>query len=316
MDPVEHVCDVPGVTGSPVPGKWACPICGQKWVSRGTYDAGMGGSGETWSHDKPGLIVVTCDRRPDYLIDTLTRLDLNGSDRFAKVIATDGPLTGYAEEACRKIFRYNHKPLAEPWTMFTCPGPVGTRLHMWRAFHIAKEYGWDALLYCEDDIAPAPRALEVIAQMKVPDHLAFLNFCEISEESLEDGLVEFGAAAPERRRTPEQLMMGLGYGSLHFVGSQCLLIPRRTIEFLLTCDPGDVPKFPWFHSEHSGDSTMGHYLSKSRCKKYGAILPSIVQHVGESSHARPDYKTPRAKRFVGFDFDCRKLLTTNPEFFK
>ena len=241
---------------------------------------------------------MTSPRKTSYLFDTLSRLDMAGASEFdRRLVLSDGSLPEQSETEVRAI--YTKSGLGWPTEVY--PGPSGTRIAFWRAFKIAYERGFDRVLIVEDDITPCKNALRYINSFSVPDDLAFVSFFEMKELNSTDqyGLHDLGLFQFPRMKTRM------------YCGNQCMLIPRRTLEYLVACDPSDpeLPADRWIVPASSSDCVMGWHLSRSPWPRYGGLMPNLVQHIGEVS-SLPEYSTLEGRLsacFPGEDFDAMTL---------
>jgi hypothetical protein len=239
------------------------------------------------------LCVMTSPRQTSYLTETLAGLDREGADVFdAKLVVSDGPL--------------ENKDLSWPAAVFD--GPSGTRKAFWRVFQLAVERKVDRLVIVEDDVLPCRNALRYIRKFEVPEDLAFVSFFEMKElKDLESvtpglyslGLFEMGPEAGMRKQTRL------------YCGNQCLLLPRRTLDYLVTCDPFDagLPEDQWLFPDYSSDAVMGWHLSRSPWPRYGTYVPSLVEHIGATS-TYWDHRTLDGRQavvFAGGEFDALNL---------
>lgn len=242
--------------------------------------------------------MATSPRRDkiSYLSETLSKLDSEGANEWGeKVVLSDGPLTN-----C-------------DWPHIARPGPSGTRIAFWRLLSHAHASGAERVLFLEDDVLPCRNALRFIRTFEIPNDLAFVSFFEMKEElkPTSGGLT----------RIP---CYGLQADSIHteglpfrqftrfYCGNQCLLMPRRTIDHLVKCDPFDpqLPADPYMYSSYSSDGVMGWHLSRSCWPAYGAMYPCLVEHIGEvSTWTEENLDGRRAQNFSGGDFDALSLLT-------
>lgn len=235
---------------------------------------------------------MTSPRRTSYLSETLAGLDREGADVFdAKLVASDGPL--------------ENKDVTWPTSVFE--GPSGTRKAFWRVFRLAVDRNVDRLVIVEDDVMPCRNAMHYIRKFEVPEDLAFVSFFEMKELTptaapglYSLGLFEVGPKDGMRKQTRL------------YCGNQCLLLPRRTLDYLVTCDPFDsgLPKDRWLLPDFSSDSVMGWHLDHSPWPRYGAHVPCLVEHIGAISTYR-DGRTLEGRQavvFPGGHFDALELL--------
>jgi len=231
------------------------------------------------------LVVATCPRDgADYLNDTLNALDETGADLFdRKVVVSDG----LSPEALR-------------WESIMYGGPSGSRKAFWNILKVVKDSSPDSFVYIEDDVRPCANAMVRINGFKVPENLAFVSFHDMSlmKNDAPRGLYE----------------VPLRYNGVRkdFCGSQCILFPRRSWEYLLTRDPFEMADERFWSPMSSIDCVLGYLLDQSSWRSYGCHVPSLVNHIGRVSIAHPgDEKRDRANtiNFAGLDFDA--LSTCN-----
>lgn len=202
--------------------------------------------------------VLTCDRRPQYLFETLAALDAQGADRFdKKFLLVDGAL---------------ELPPGRWWTTWQTGLNVGARRAMWQLFGKALELGADRLFYFEDDVELAPGALNAMRSVVVREDQAFVSFFDRKE-------------FPGAKRLPPGIqdvpVMGQDRKGLH--GACSMLIPRRTIEWVLQKGPFDWGD-PWKMREDVADTAFTWALRTSPWRVRGVHVPSLVQHVGDVSN--------------------------------
>ncbi len=144
----------------------------------------------------------------------------------------------------------------------------GSRLTMWRVFRFAVEQGVDRLLYCEDDIVPCRNAVRKMCAMRISDRVAFIDFHDMRRL--------IGTTQPGLRA------LALGSASYAYWGTQCMLFPRRTLDWLVREDPTAVAVkgLP-----HCADLALGALLARSPWPRYAAHLPCLVRHAGVVSAA-------------------------------
>jgi hypothetical protein len=229
------------------------------------------------------LVVMTCPRptgAPDYLPATLEALDENGADLCdEKWISVDGDQAKHtvcttSRESSVWDFRWNKQK-------------TGQRLALWRTFMLAQERNADWLILCEDDLAIAPNAVDrIIEQTKTfPNDCAFLTFYS--------------------RRVPEGAAHGIHkFPSLeddfnmYSWGSLCYLVPRRAVDYFLSCDPMRCDPFPV--SFHGGDFVVSYHASKSPWPNFGVVVPCLVDHVGDYTAIPGNERVPvRGNNYAG-----------------
>lgn len=198
------------------------------------------------------LTVLTCARGKSYLANTLASLDRGGAGCVKdRCILVDGPLDGIA---CRPRWSIDRLSAA----------PSGSLNAMFNAFRFALDRGAERLLYFEDDVIVCKNAVPRMLEVDVGD-LAFVSFFDMKEmpESAPHGL---------HRMSP------MGRDGRGFWGAQALLLPRRTLEFALACEP----RIRRFGNKQSGETLLGYELLKAGYE-YGVHVPNLVEHVGDVS---------------------------------
>lgn len=228
-------------------------------------------------------MVGTCPRYgANYLEDTLEALDEAGADLFSrKIVVSDGDL-----------------PEALRWESVMYAGPSGSRKAFWNVLRMVESYSPDSFVYIEDDVRPCANGLVRINGFEIPRHMAFVSFHDLF-------LL--------RERAPRGLYeVPLRYNGVRkdFCGSQCLLFPRRTWEYLLTRDPFEMENEEHWSEISSIDCVIGYLLDQSPWRSYGCHVPSLVDHVGRVSIAHPGSESRNRAltiNFPGRDFDAMSL---------
>jgi len=212
------------------------------------------------------LTVITCpSRRLQYTEATLDGLDRAGADTCTRLVCCDGPPEG-PEGSLAQICR---------WPIAIKPdGPSGTRFIMWWTFRKALEYGADRLLYCEDDLIVSRDAVHKIRAMDIDDEHAFITFYDWKE-------------CPDPRTAAGLYTApAMGFHNDGLYGSQCLLIPRRTIEWVTTRN-ADEWGDPWPHTKNGGDCVLTWAIRQSPWPRFAVHVPSLVDHAGVTSSIEP-----------------------------
>jgi hypothetical protein len=231
------------------------------------------------------IVIVTCERPGSLVHRTAERLAAAGASECPhQLILSDGwdldPPPGWDWEV-----RYPQ---------------AGIRVMMWWAFAHALELGAERLIFCEDDITPTRNAIRYLRTVEIPDHVAFIDAHDMKEmrDELAPGLhlVE----APGRDR--------MGYW-----GNQCMMFPRRTVEWLAARSPLEElshMKNPGGELPHAADVVMGRLLEASPWPRWAVLLPRLFRHDGVQSVAHPT-KTHTDHRvtanYPGEDFDALTL---------
>jgi len=154
-------------------------------------------------------------------------------------------------------------------------GPSGTRRMMWWVFQQAIDRGADRLIYCEDDLIVSRNAVRTIRECKIDNYHAFITFYDYKE-------------FPRRTWKPGlNHVYGMGKYSAGLWGSQCLLVPRRTIEWALQKHPDEwckaYPNLPWAVSINAGDCSLTAAIQTSPSPCFYVHQPSLVDHVNGPS---------------------------------
>jgi hypothetical protein len=92
-----------------------------------------------------------------------------------------------------------------------------------------------------------------------------------------------------------------------FWGLQAVLIPRRTLEYLVKRDPYSV----WaFNTARHGDRVVETFVGTSPWPRLAYHVPSLVRHIGTVSVAHPDRRFPNKHvpdLYLGDEFDALTL---------
>lgn len=171
----------------------------------------------------------------------------------------------------------------------------GVRGMLWAVFELAVRLGTDRLVFCEDDVAPCAHAIDFALRVPIADNIAFVDLHDLKELA--------SGHAPGLYPIPCMGLDGRGYW-----GNQCMVFPRRTLQWLITQDPR---KAPWRKPSH-GDCALGWALRRSPWPRYAAHLPRLVRHTGQVSaaHLAAPFTDVRVTRdYPGDDFDARSLLS-------
>jgi hypothetical protein len=136
---------------------------------------------------------------------------------------------------------------------------------MWHVFRLALERGAESLTFFEDDLRFAKNALKIVAQVKVPEHLALVKWFDAfaKEFSSGEGVTEM--------LVKEDLENA-------FQGNCAMTIPKRTLEALVA-----HPAVPIWAFKHFGDGLMGLCLAG---KTIGCYVPNPIQHIGAVSSVK------------------------------
>lgn len=228
------------------------------------------------------ILTVLTSPRPQggsYLSETIDQLDEHGASGCdEKWIVTDG-IGGQLSVGTAQ----------RRWNVLRNPQRTGNRLAWWRCLQLAREREADWLISCEDDLLVAPGAIAKVLS-EGPGML-----------TMERALLTYFDARAIPEGSPAGVYDRPCYTSESdaFCGAQCMLIPRRTVEYLLTCDPLECPVFRG--SFHTCDCVMGWFLAQSPWPTYGIVLPTLVDHRGDKSAAaeRKHNRPVRGRNFAG-----------------
>lgn len=212
-------------------------------------------------------VITAPSLRTLYLDSTLKQIEAEGGDDVPRLLCYDGvpPLDEVNFPCTKRAHR--------GWLQETkIDGPSGTRFMMWWTFRQALKTGCDRLLYCEDDLYLAPQAITRALAVEVPEDAAFVSFYDHKE---------FPADEP---RPPDGLHIVEGMGRLNrgMWGSLMILIPRRTMEFVVKREPNEYHD-PWPHKRSAGDCILVWALLRSPWPRWAVHIPCLADHAGEQS---------------------------------
>lgn len=239
------------------------------------------------------VTVLTTPARPQYLSDTLDRLDAAGARAFRRIVFVDGAAIGYQ--------------LCNGWELrqcFTDGKPKGSAAASAVVLEAAADQGADRLLYFEDDVVPCRNAVRAIAHWPIPDDCGFLAFCDLRG---------IGTGRPSLIKAPGGPWKKDGDG---FWGSQAVAIPRRSLDHLASvpaAQRGSWRRGLWPH-RNASDVQMGLMFASSPAPAalYGLVSPSLVNHIGDHSAVDSTWRLHQANRtpanFAGEEFDALALL--------
>jgi hypothetical protein len=226
------------------------------------------------------IAMMTCPRPTDadYVIQTTEALMREGAklchERIAIVDGQDAPfLPGW---------QMSFSASAEK---------LGVRRTMWRAFEAAIESHADKLLLVEDDIRPCRNAVKKILSMDVPADAAFIDFHDMKE----------------LREENRPGLYPIAFANIAYWGNQCMLFPRRTIEWLVEHDPTSIETSSM---PNGADRVLGLLLERSPWPSDLIHLPRLVNHVGAISiaHEGMNLDGRRATaNYPGDEFDAMTL---------
>lgn len=235
--------------------------------------------------EKVLIVVSTCEGGRPYLWDTLESLERAGALEYERRLLIDD--FGFsAERPGWPIVFTRPEPTSEP----------SSRHNLWGAFRLALEKGATRLLFFEDDVLACKNAVHRMATVPIAADVAMVNFHDVKE-------VSPGSAPGLYRRHVR------GRDSHGIWGIQALVLPRRTLEYLVTCDPFGVRVTS---KQHHGDRTLEHYLSLSSTPSYAVHIPCLVKHVGEISVAHPGKSLTKRQtsNWPGVDYDAMGSIST------
>ena len=239
------------------------------------------------------VVVLTTPRGKTYLQDTIASLNAGGArdvgfGRDALRVLHDGLPAGHTLLPIPPDSEgWSHELLSEV--------PSGNLRAFMRVFELFLEHDEHAshLLFFEDDIVVCKNALATMLQIGVPADCAFTSFFDMKEAHplLSAGLYRVSTMGQD----------GRGYW-----GSQALLWPRRSIEFLVS----RKDKILASGNLHSSDCLFGAHLLYSPWIQYALCVPNLVEHVGDVSAIWS--WVPKVNRkstsFRGQTFDAQTLL--------
>lgn len=223
------------------------------------------------------LTVLTCPRGKNYLPDTLASLDRGGARSIDRFVLVDGRAQGFSRPGW-SVDTVNHTPQGSLHALFA-------------TLRWARNHDVDRLLYFEDDVVVCKNAIPRMLAVGVPENLAFVSFFDMKEMSY--------AAPPGMYE-----MSPMGNDGRGFWGMQSVLLPRRTIEFILR----NEDRIRRFGNKQSGETLFGYELLKDG-QKYGVHVPNLVEHVGDVSAIwswTPSVNR-RSTSFPGESFDAASL---------
>lgn len=214
-----------------------------------------------------------------YLGATLAALDRAGADGVARCVLVDGP---------------ELPEVPAGWELLPGqPRRIGGTLQLWRAFRLAAERSAERVLYCEDDITPCQNAIRYLLTLQIPEDVAFID-ARVLREDLQ-GAPGLRRVELTQRRRP-------------YWGTQALILPLRTCEWLIGRDPLSLPIGD--HEKH-GDLILGELAGRSPWPRYGAHLPRLVRHDGVVSSAHDGVSRPATAGWPGEAFDAMTIQATS-----
>jgi len=253
-----------------------------KWY-RGSFGGAEPLVPSPWEREFSGdrISVVTCSERTRYLLDTLVAIDEEGGGDVLRTVYSDGP--------CSAEIRVQ---VPSAWSLIEKEdGPSGTRHMMWWIFVRELALGVERLLYFEDDIALAPRAVTRMRACEVADDHAMTTFYDWKE--FPDPSTRHGYYT----------VPSLGRDDLGICGSQALMIPRQILEWVVSKPPDAWGNFT---GRHASDYMLSLALSQSAQPRHHVHLPSLVDHLGHESVVDPSRSiVPGRRRAAIFPWRSR-----------
>lgn len=232
------------------------------------------------------ISIVSAPRKAgvSYLETTAKALLREGGWNCNRVIVTDG----------------DYSPSVENWVTHNHGDRYGVIGAMWGVYEYFLSTHCENLIYCEDDILPCINAVSYIDGYSVPKDCAFVDFRD----------TYYGITDLKKKTFVESLPRPT---TRYYWGNYCQLLPRRTVEYLVNCNPWEVA-LPWDRKlGSSADAVLGELVAKSPWPRYQIHVPRLVTHKGEFSVAWPE-KPFNGRRgtvpWAGFDFDALKLRKT------
>lgn len=198
------------------------------------------------------VIVQTCMRQGvSYLADTLR--SIGDVETRRKFIVSDGPLPSVFDRP-------------DGWTLIQFNWR-GARLTGWACLNFALDYGAEDLILLQDDIVLCEGGADVIDRCPVPDNCIATLF--YSGSPLPD-------LQPKAPGDPRFIVMGAG-GT-----AQAMKIPRRSLQYLATCNPNGAPNhIP--PGPHLFDDVLFAFARESPWKHVAHLVPNVVRHIGAIS---------------------------------
>ncbi len=198
------------------------------------------------------VVVLTCPRSTDYLSDTLISLERGGVCEVSapRVLVVDGD---------RSL-----GPTHGDWLVHSLGDlPQGNLRAFLGVFELAQERDVDRLLFFEDDIVVCKNAVPKMLNVQVPDDCAFVSFFDMKElpYGTADGMYKVSTMGAD----------GRGYW-----GSQAILWPRRTIDYMVA----HKHEILQGQNKHSSDCLFGYQLLGSPWPRYAIHVPNLVEHTG------------------------------------
>jgi hypothetical protein len=218
------------------------------------------------THDKPTLIVLTCERpnKVSYLRTTLTALNAQGAMDYDRIIVSDGLLTDESIEILG-------------WPVISFPQRSGNVKATWEALKLGK--GRDVIMF-EDDVIPCNNGLPATVRVKVPSDCAFLSFFNPHLEQ-----IKLNTKDPRQRYTAPKPGISRRAVGKSFAFAQAIKIPSATVNSLIR---GGIPQ--GYNERFSNDvrngrdSALGMAAAQFTQAPYiGLMVPNWFQHIGHVS---------------------------------
>jgi hypothetical protein len=254
------------------------------------------------------LTILTCPDRKQYLENTIESLKKAGLDNFQgeKIIYVDG----YRDTFYRKFTKEFEVIQLELYGFSLEDKKAQTKKSLLHIMRAAARDSIDYLYYFEDDIALSKNTLSVMETVGVPNHLAFVSYCDLKDIGFKYGIAEapgYDFEAPE-------------FEGGHW-GNQALVIPLHSLEMLTK---HSIPEWVIHKGEHNfaSDILISIMMATGGAEKrlYGVFYPSLVQHTGDISLVNPAATTVGWGRstlsFKGEEFDASTLDLSKLEFYQ
>lgn len=214
-------------------------------------------------------VVTAPSLRSKYLESTLLQIEREGGEDVPRLLAYDGTLP--PDHTSVEAW---YQRATRGWLQMNRPdGPTGVRAIMWWTFQKALDLHADRLLYMEDDLHLSRDAITRALACEVPPHCSLLSFYDYAEFPATKGRPAAGI-----HELP--FMGNTGRGMW---GNQCLLIPRRTLEFVVQREAHEWMD-PWPHRRDGADTLLSWVLaSHSPWPTWAVHMPCLVDHAGDES---------------------------------
>lgn len=263
----------------------APPPCDKRWIFvDGVVRAPVSFAGWETHYERGAPEILTQPRHVSQ--DEITRA-IAAAGGGAAMAGANGWTIQKHKERVLAALNVQHAPETEQQI---ADSQKGIRSMMWRVFRAAVEEGCDRLIFCEDDVVACRNLVPFLQRFSVPERVAFVDFHDLREERVQ-GISENGHYVLPT--TP------------NYWGNQCMLFPRRTVEWLAQQDPLSIKDY---HFPKSGaDNTLGHFLRESPWPFYLLHLPRLVQHIGTVSAAHKRNQAWGVFRAASPNFDALTL---------